>query len=403
MRIQVDDSQERSSKRLFLPSLVIANFAVSLSIPIVTLLTVDIASTFQVPTGIAAQLSTANRLAEVVFVLIISFLAVRFKHKSLLLVGMSLVVLASIGSFFASSISALQFFFFVEGSGTSLVSIMSYTILGDTLPLRRKAKAVSYIAAVSSLVSIIGTPIIGFVANIGGWRSIFPLLVLPVSVSALVLAFRGLQVKSKEKSAGKDFGSYFQAFKRVLHNSSATACLVGGMLRSASALVPIFAVAFYRERFLIPRDLAVGIILVAAATYVIVSLITGRVVDRFGAKNLAVIGTIGTGVLVPFLFSMPNLWLAVTIDIVQICFSASSLVAFNCLALDQVPSTRSTMMSLKSLFASIGTSVVSAIGGVVLIFYNYTFVGILLGSFCFASAAVFYFFVKNPVYSKLPS
>lgn len=388
-------SQKASTGRLFLPSLIIAIFTVSMSTPIVTLLTVDIASTFQVPTGIAAQLSTVTGFAEVLFALLLGFLAVKFKHKSLLLMGISLVVLASIGSFFSPNISSLQFFFFVEGVGTTLVSVMTYTILGDSgLSQSGKAKAVSYVVAVASMATLVGTPVIGAVTNIGGWRSIF-LIVLPISIIGLALAFKNLP-DSKQESTAISKQAYFQGFKQILRNKSAIACLLGGMLRSASAVVPIFAVAFYRERFAAPRDLTVGIILLAASTYVIVSLLAGRLAERVDPKKLAAAGTLGVGILVINLFFMPSLWLAITLDILQVCFGALSFVGFNCLALDQISNSRSTMMSMKAMFLNLGGSIGAAIAGAVLILFSYEAVGIALGSLCMCSAAVFYFFTKTP-------
>src|SRR5512134_2984831 len=95
---------EETPGKLFVPALIIAIFAVSLSIPMLSVVTADIALTFmgtadQTALGLAAQVNTANRAAEAVFALAMGFLTVKLKSRSLLLIGTIFLLTSAIGSF----------------------------------------------------------------------------------------------------------------------------------------------------------------------------------------------------------------------------------------------------------------------------------------------------------------
>src|SRR4030067_150626 len=107
--------EKPSAGRWFVPSLIVSFFAVGGSGAILRLFAVDIARTFQVPVGVVAQLGTANSVGELVVALLMGFLAVRFKHKSLLLAGVLLITVYAVGSFLAPSFILMLLFFAMEG------------------------------------------------------------------------------------------------------------------------------------------------------------------------------------------------------------------------------------------------------------------------------------------------
>jgi predicted MFS family arabinose efflux permease len=67
-------------------------------------------------------------------------------------------------------------------------------------------------------------------------------------------------------------------------------------------------------------------------------------------------------------------------------------------AFEQVPKSRSTMMSLNSLFNDIGNVIAPAVGGALLVFTSgiYGVVGLALGSITVAGSAVLLFLAKDP-------
>ena len=254
--------------------------------------------------GAITQISTVNSVFEAAFAVVMGALVVRFKHKSLLLVGLLLLLISAIGSFFAPALPILQVFFALEGAASIMVGIMGLTMVGEFLPSQKKAKAVGYLVAATSLATLVGIPLIGLITSFGGWRLNFMLFVLPVSVLGLILAFIALPRKSSIKPLVPDKNAYLTSFKQVLMNKFAVSCLIGGMLGSA-VVVGLFAVTFYRQNFGVSLGFATGIMFVAVLMYVVASLVIGRLVSKTGAKKLTVIGALGNGIFTIVFFLCP--------------------------------------------------------------------------------------------------
>jgi len=108
---------------LLILAISIVFLAVQLSGPVLSLLAVDMAETFlpgsfapgtsqatqKAAVGVVKQTGTINSVFEVVAAAVLSLLAIRFRHKSLLLIGVGLVLVSAIGSFFAPTLLTLRF------------------------------------------------------------------------------------------------------------------------------------------------------------------------------------------------------------------------------------------------------------------------------------------------------
>ena len=393
--------EKESPGRLFVPSLVLPAFAAFISNGILILLLSDIALTFfgsssPASVGVAGQIGTVNSAAEAVFAVLMGFLAVRFRHKPLFLVGVLLIAISTIGNYLAPTFIVMQVFFAVEGIGSVMVAITGLALIGDMLPSGKKAKAVSYALSAVFFGGIVGAPIIGLVTGFGGWRYSFLLYALPVSVVCLVMAFFGIPSVSQGQQVATRKENYVGSFKQVLLNKSAASCLVSQLL-SVAQIVGIYAIAFFRGQFLVPVSSAVYITMGSASFMIVGSLVAGRIVNRFGRKRTTVMGSILDGVFLIAVFLVPNLWAALAFNFVHVLFGAMAISAFNCLALDQVPQSRGTMMSLTSVFGKIGNTIGAAVGGLVLVlFSSFQLLGLAFGAMTIAMAAILYFLAKDP-------
>ena len=244
--------EQKTPGRLFVPALIIAFFAVTLSVPMLSLLTVDMAKTFfgnaePVALGLVAQVNTVNRAAEVLFALLMGALTVRFRNRPLLLLGVAFLFVSAVGSFFAPTLPLLQVFYALEGGGTVIVAITAYALIGELLPPKEKPKVVSYLNAIGYGAILVAAPAISIITNAGGWKLNFLWLVLPISVAGLILAYIGIPPKPREQSVSSKT-SYFSGFKEVLKNKSALSCLIAGMCGAVSN-ISIWAAAFIDNNF----------------------------------------------------------------------------------------------------------------------------------------------------------
>jgi len=384
--------EKPSLGRLTVPALTVASFAVNISTPTINLLAVDFARTFQVSTGITTLLFTANSAAVAILAVAMGFLAIRFRHKLLLLTGVLFVSISALGCFLAPNLLSLQFFFALEGAGTAMFVIMNGTIIGDYLPLSKKPKAISYIIGGQLSATIIGTLVIGLIAGVGGWRSVFLIFILPVSIVGLLLTFYSLPRDSGRQLPDKSL--YLDYFKRVLSNRSAAAALVATFVGGSGAFV-LFALAFYRERFSQPLNFIVVANLAAVSIYIVGNLVAGRLVNRFGTKPLIIVGGfITAGFAISFFFAN-QLWLAVALNMFHAFFSAFPTTAGRCLVVDQIPSTRSTMLSLVLIFGSTGDALGSAVLGSLLALFSYQITAIAAGALGILATCII-FLTKDP-------
>lgn len=390
--------ERRRQENLLIPAMIIGTAAVSASAGILTLFTVDMASTFNVSVGVASQLATVNYAGEFVFSLLMGILAVRFRHKPLLIAGVLFVIISTIGSFLAPDFATMQLFFAMEGVGTVIFGVMSLTLFGDLYPPKKRAKAVSYIATALWVTAFINFPISGLIANVAGWRFNFILQILPISLTGLFLAFLAVPSKPHVQTTAIENVTYLESFKKILTDKSATACLAGSILSTAGIQVGLFAVLFYRQRFLMSTDYMVLLNMGMIIIFIIGSFVAGRLTNKFGAKQLAVTGTFLTGLFTMTFFLIPNIWGALFFDVLHVWFAAIAAPAYLCLALAQVPKFRGTMMSLNSATGSLAKMVAPAVGGTLLVltFDSYEAVGLALGGMSVAAAIILFLLARDP-------
>jgi len=404
MSMELPEEKKSSPGRMFIPSLAVASLADGLSSVIVGLLIAEIALTFlgssdRASVAVVGQIGTVVNAVQVIFALFMSYLVVRFRHRSLLLVGLLLISVSALGSALAPNLVTLGLFSVMDGIGSIMLGIMSFTIIGELLVFKKKAQVISYLASASYFAGILGVLTVGFVASTSamGWRSAFSLLVLPLAVVSLILCF--FTVPSGKQQRNPTEGSirlFLKASKQVLQNKSAASCLMGSLLMNAAAFAG-FLFVFYAVEFKTSVIFRSFIMATAAVVWVIAAVLAGRIASKGGVKTLATIGALGNGVFLAAFFFMPNVWVALVVHMVGLIFGATGGIAFSFYSLEQIPQARGTMMSLRRVFQNIGQTLGPALGGAMLFFFSYQAVGLAFGVMCIVAGVVIYFFTKEPL------
>ena len=389
--------KKRSLGRLFLPSLIISSFAMMPPGILIGLLLIDIALTFEVSVGVAGQVNTLSSIVAVIFALFMGVLSVRFKHKSLLIVGLLFISISSLGCSLASNFSFMLASYSLTGLATAMVTPMALTLIGEHLPLEKRANAVGWVVAGASLSYSIGAPVIGLIADSGGWRFAFLGFVMPIALVSLLLAFIALPFASPKYQTRLSKAAYLEGFKGILSNRSATACLAGNVLRMVSFVaILLYGTSFFRERFLISMGSASIVLLGSALFYTLGSLVSGRLVNVFGRKLVLVLTALPAGLFTIFFTYLPNFWLSLVLNYLGCCFFGIASSASYSLTLEQVPKFRGTMMSINSAAQSLGSTLGAAIGGLALDLYGYDVLGTILGASGVVAAIIFYFLAIDP-------
>jgi len=408
--VSQDPSEPVRATRRFVPSYVAVIFLLALSAGILSLLTREIALTFfgpfadeaaaRVAIGMTTQLSTTVNAAQLVTGLAMSVLIIRFRPKLFLMAGLLLSFVSAVGNFLAPSIMWMHVFFALSGISIYMVGISGITLIGEFVPSSRKAKAVSYVGSATYVSMLVGAIVIPQLADLGSWRFVYLFLTVPSTLAALAIAFIGIPFLSRAREKPTEKQAYIHRYKQVLFHRSSAAVLIAGLF--FSGLIGVYALNFIRQQFFSDIALAVQrqyssyIFMVSTTLYVIGGLVAGRLVGKISAKTLAAVGALGDGIFTALLFLSPSLPVALAFDWLHVWFTATAGMALTCVALDQVPEARGTMMSLKSVFGEFGNIIAPLLGLFMLASYSYAGVGIVFGVMSMIASAIIFFLVRDP-------
>jgi MFS family permease len=389
--------------QLFLPALILGMFLAYTFIVFLSTAMVNVASTLKVTVGTASQILTILSFVSLIVGFAMGFLTVRFKHKSLFLLGVAFYGVGALGGFFAPDFASALFFSLFLGIGFAMTGIVVFALIGDFLPLEKKGLAVGLATSGIFIAYLIGPQVTSVITNAAGWRFVLLWFIFPLSVVSLLFGFSILPSKPRqEQTANKP--QYLEAFKQILSNKSALACVVGTALVSFSFLVPVYAVSFYRLYF--KESLSTGAIFasIASAMGILGVIVGGRLINRIGRKPLTVVAGAIQGIFAVLIAFVPNVWASAAMWMVSTGFGSATFAALTSLALEQVPGFRGTMMSLNQSFQSIGGIVGLIISGLLLNLYanNFQIIYAMFGVCGVASAAVVFLFAKDPCKNQLP-
>ncbi len=146
--------------RRFIFSLALAFFGTSMLDVLASLFLVDLAKTFLgssdlINIAIVSQIVTISSIAAIAFGVVNGFLSVKVKHRSLLLFGALCIVIGAVGCLLAPNLLLLQIFYPFDGIGTIIVGAMAFTLIGESLPLEKRAQAIGVVTSSAILSTAI--------------------------------------------------------------------------------------------------------------------------------------------------------------------------------------------------------------------------------------------------------
>jgi len=352
------------------------------------------------PVSIATtgQLVTLSSIVSIFFGVLLGVLTVKYNHRRLLLGGVLGITLGAVGCLLAPNFMFFQIFYSVEGIGTIIVNTMAFALIGEFLVLNKRPKAIGWVIAGASIAGIASAIMVNFFfSGVEGWRSFLLWFALPVSLIALTATFFGVPSAPQKPivTAGERY--YLNSFKQVFLRKSAPACLVGNLLRqTAIGYVVIYSATFFRTQFGLSVSDAALFVLGITILFTIGSVAGGHLVNRIGRKRQLVTVLI---IAAPFLLVAPFtrvLWIAVALHYVfYFIFSLSNSPNVS-LTLEQVPESRGTMMSMSTIFITLGFLMAAVVGGVALVLAGWTGVLLTFAVLCLAAAAVVAFLTIDP-------
>jgi len=263
----------------------------------------------------------------------------------------------------------------LTGVARALIIPMCLTAIGEHLRLKQRSRAISWLMTGAALAYVIGAPIINTLSDYGSWRTSFMGYVAPTAIISLLLVWIGLP--ASDVAIQKSTDNILSGFRAIFSNSSAIACMLGNALISASyQAILYFSSSFYRQEFQMSKSLASLLIIGSALSFTFGSQIGGRFVNRFGRKMSTSVPAFFGGILALSFVNVPSLLISVLLRFLGSFVVSISYVGSRSLTLEQEPGYRGAMMSLNSASESLGTLIGTGFGGLMILKYSYSYLGI---------------------------
>jgi MFS family permease len=156
------------------------------------------------------------------------------------------------------------------------------------------------------------------------------------------------------------------------------------------------ASSYYRSHHGIPRGVIVYTISAMAMLFIGGSLISRRIISKIGYKKATMLFAIGLGLSTMFLFLDLQTTISIVFGFSTALMAGLFVSSSQGLNLEQIPELRGSMMSMVSAFGSAGAMLSLGLSGLLLIQYDWSTMGIVIGAFGLIGGVVVHFLAREP-------
>jgi len=301
----------------------------------------SIMADFEIDASTAQWLVTAYMLVNGILIPASAYLIQRYSNRSIFIVAMSLFAAGTLLAAIAPAFSVLLIGRMIQASGAALMMPLLMNVMLAAFPVEKRGQAMGVFGLVMVVAPAIGPTLSGFIVEHYSWRVLF-WIVLPVAVIPLALGiFKLKNLTFQDRNISLDTGSLILStlgFGGILYGFSSAGTLgwtdpvvmttiaVGivslvififrqlkldepllqiriykyPMFALSSAISVVVSMSMFSAMILMPiyiqsikgiSPINSGLLMLPGALVMgIMSPVTGRLFDRFGAKVLAVPG-----------------------------------------------------------------------------------------------------------------
>jgi predicted MFS family arabinose efflux permease len=367
-------------RRRLLP-LVLATAATQASIVVLAPLLVEIGREFDASLGQVGLARSVLAGTAVAVSLAIGPLIDRAGVGPLIAAGGAL---AMAGAGIAAAAPSLAVFYaanLVTGAGVACTLTAGFAGVATYFSGARVEWAMGWVVGSQAAAWIVGTPVIGFLAEEGSWRLSFA---VPAAIGALALA-AGLLAPPGRPLGG---GGFREGLTQVFREPSARRWTIAELVAYSAWTAEItYAGAFYIESYGL-GEATVGLLLpIGSVVFLVTSTNTHRLTARYPRRPLIALAAVGMGlVLVPVLNWTPAVGITVILICVTAFFAAVRSAGSSALGLAQLPESPGGMMGARTASAQLGYVLGAAGGGLVIELLGFGALGFVLFAGMSASA-----------------
>jgi DHA1 family bicyclomycin/chloramphenicol resistance-like MFS transporter len=259
----------------------------------------------------------------------------KFGRRGLLLGGIGLYLIASIGCMLADSAEWLIAARFMQALGGAAASVLARAIVRDLFPLNEAARVLSLMHLVTMIATLVAPLVGGYLMLVTGWRSLFMVL-FAFAALMLMLSLWKIPETHHGDSRRASILAVFKAYLQIGMQPVAIGYILCMGLTFAGMFAYITASPFvYIEYFGVsPQHYAWFFSLNIGGVIVLVSL-NARYVGRFGTQRLLIAGSAlaaASGLLLVFAGITGSGGLALIVAGLLGFVSVTGVLGANCMA-----------------------------------------------------------------------
>lgn len=389
----------RSQRTLVLALLCVASFAVVFNNLIITPILPDIARDFEVRVAVAGLLVTAYAIVGGTAAIFAGPVIDRLGRKPVVVVGMSLLTVATLLSAIAPGYYLLMASRAMAGLGVACLTPAVFAAVGDYFEYHERGRAMSWVITANTSASILGVPAGALISGLLSWRLTFALLA-GLCVIFTWLLFRKLPPDSRNASQVAGLGT----LKIVLGKLSTTMAIASTFLWTACWFVFItYMGAYFHDEFGLANWALGGLTMLMGLGVLVGSNVGGRMGDRVGNRRVIVFTSCVCCVLI---FLETTVATALVPAAVLFFFFATSggarFASQQAVLTELEPNLRGTVMALAAAGQQFGIVAGSALGGLVLTIWGYTGLGPASSVLALFSMLAFALFVQERRPERVP-
>jgi len=361
---------------------------------VLSLILIDVAESLNVEVGVLGQVSSFSSFISIIVAVLMGILAVRYRHKLLLSLGLGLMCVSVIGTSSSFNLVSFMVLFSLSGMGYSMVMPMVNTFVGEIYPAEGRTKVVGNMIAVRSIVSFLAPLVTGYVVSLSNWRIGYASFNLTLTVISLALVLMALPQGKVESVSNPN---QLEGIRGVLRNGSAVAYLLAAALAFTPFVgIQVFNGSYLRQHFALPVRTVSQVMPLVAIAVTAGLLTSNRYVEWIGLKKTVYLSTFLSSIAFLVYFGAGlSLAPAVACSMIGSYLTGVWLASTGALSLLQETVYRGSMMSLGTAASSLGGVLGSLVGGYALIGFGYLGLGAVTGLMGLAATLIYSLWVRR--------
>ncbi len=299
-----------------------------------------------------------------------AFFLDKIDRKTALLIGYIGFTIATIACAFAPSFAMFLTFRSLTGVFGGILASLILSIVGDAIPLHRRATAMGFIMMAFSTASVVGVPFGLYLAATYGWQMPFLVVGGISAVFTFVIVFNFPSMK-KHLEGAENRPNAWQNIINIFKNKNQLRALGFTILMMLGHFIIIPFIAPYMIRNVGFTDIEVSYVyfIGGIATFVVLPII-GKVADKVGHKKVFMI--MGSLSMIPILLitHMPTVSVIIGLVITTLFFitaSGRSVPATTMITSVVKTENRASFMSLRTSANELALALASIIAGAIIV------------------------------------